>query len=400
MISLSNEQQNAVDLCADLDQRFVSVTGPAGTGKTTILKDVYGELHQRKRISLVAPTGRAAKRIQEATGIEAKTIHRLLEFPAPIEVVESRGKVKFGEPKRNRWNTLLCDVLFIDEASMISKEIYDYVMDALPKDACIRLFGDVNQLPPIETGRNRSIFEEVLDTKPSISLTYNFRSDDSLIEGANRILRGRVPARGDKFEIITTSDPLGALREVITTDYARTSYQVLTPKRKSSMGSISINSVIRTKFNLMQGKSKLLLDRLDPNEEELTIFQDDKILWAKNDYTVNIMNGELGTIDAIDDGSIALILDDMRHVVIPPSSKSGFGYYYDPRKQIDLAYCMTTHKAQGSEFDEIIYLMSRAQAWMLDRNNFYTGVTRAKKKVTVITDAVAIQMAVRKRRKQ
>lgn len=402
-ITLSSEQELAISYCLDLSARIVAVTGGAGVGKTTILKDVYHELSSSlspSRVLLAAPTGRAAKRIQEATGIAARTIHRLLEFPAPFEVEESRGKVKFGEPKRNRWNPLPCDVLIIDEASMIASKLYDQVMEALPTHACIRFFGDVNQLPPIdpENFHRPSAFKQILASRPTIYLTYNFRSDDNLIENANRILTGSIPKRGNKFELVITNDPVGALREIVDSRYHTTEYQVLTPKRVGTIGSVRLSAILRTKFNLHQGKPRIILERLRDDEDDITVLQDDKILWIKNDYVLNVMNGELGMLDHIDDGTLSLILDDNRHVIVPPSLKGPFNFIYDPRKQIDLAYCMTTHKAQGSEFEEVIYLMARNQAWMLDRNNFYTGVTRAKKKVTVICDRWALKYAMRRPR--
>jgi hypothetical protein len=111
------------------------------------------------------------------------------------------------------------------------------------------------------------------------------------------------------------------------------------------------------------------------------------------------MNGELARLDAIDDGTLGLLLDDNKPINIPPSIKGPFGNYYDPRKSVDLAYCMTTHKSQGSEFDTVIYVMCKSHAWMLDRNNFYTAVTRAKHKVIVISDSKAIGYAMRKPRR-
>lgn len=400
-ISLSSEQEQAIEMCCDPDTRLASVTGGAGTGKTTILRYAYDELRSsNKRVLLAAPTGRAAKRIQEATGIEARTIHRLLEFPAPIEVAESRGKVKFGEPKRNRWNTLECDVLFIDEASMIASKLYGQTLEALPTHASLRLFGDVNQLPPIEDDgpKKKSVFQTVLEERPAIRLTHCFRSDDNLVESANRILQGRIPIRGDKFEMVITNDPIGALREIAGKEYHTPFHQVLTPKRIHKSGAVHLSALLRTKFNLRTDLPRLELARPLDSEPPVTVIEGDKVLWTKNDYVLNIMNGELATIDYIDDGAINLILDDNRLKLIPPSLKGPFDFFYDPRKQIDLAYCMTTHKAQGSEFETVIYVMSKSQAWILNRNNFYTGVTRAKHKVLVITDRHALSYAMRRPR--
>jgi len=400
-VKLSLDQADAVENCLDLRVRIYSVTGGAGVGKTLIMRHVHDQLRAlNQRVLLAAPTGRAAKRIQEATGIEAKTIHRLLEFPAPFEVDNSGGKVKFGEPKRNRLNPLPCDFLLIDEASMISSNLWRQIMEAVPTHANVRLFGDINQLPPIddELPNGQSVFKRMLDERPKSHLLYNFRSDDNLIENANRILRGSIPQRGDKFEIILTNDTIGALRDYTPASFHTTDHQVLTPKRVGPTGSVKLSSILRTKFNLALDKPHIELDRRDDNETPITVIRDDKVIWTKNDYILNVMNGELGILDGIDmeDGELSLILDDNRHISIPPTIKNPFGYFYDPRKQIDLAYCMTTHKAQGSEFDSIIYVMSRSQAWMLNRNNFYTGVTRARHHVTVICDRHALSYAMRR----
>lgn len=395
---LSGDQKDAIELCLDDNEKIVSVTGGAGTGKTTILQEVHRQIKERnRRPILAAPTGRAAKRIQEATGIEARTIHRLLEFPAPFEVDASKGKLKFGEPKRNHYNPLPCDYLLLDEASMINSRLWRQVCNAMPRGAMIRLFGDINQLPPIdeELPQGESVFKRLLNDKPAAYLPHNFRSGDDLIASANRILRGSIPNRVDGvFEIVCTTDPLRALRHYATEEYHTTNHQVLTPKKKGVVGSTKLSSLLRTKFNLTTKNESLILERLY-DDDPITIFEGDKIIWTKNDYVLNIMNGELGMIDEINDGTISITFDDNRHVRIPPKIKGAFGQWYDPRVQIDLAYCMTTHKAQGSEFDSIIYFMNRSQAFMLNRNNFYTGVTRAKKKVTVICDQYAIKYSMR-----
>lgn len=397
---LSSDQRDAVELMLNVDNKVASVTGGAGTGKTTILKRVYDDIRtNHRRAILAAPTGRAAKRIQEATGIEARTIHRLLEFPAPFEVDESKGKLKFGEPKRNHYNPLPCDYLLLDEASMINSRLWRQVIDAMPRGSYIRLFGDTNQLPPIdeELPNGASVFKRALDDYPAAYLPHNFRSDDGLIESANRILRGSIPTRSEKFEIVCTNDPLKALKHYATDEFHSTDHQVLTPKKKGVVGSTKLSSFLRTQFNLTTKNQSIILERLY-DDDPITVFEGDKIIWTKNDYVLNIMNGELGMVDEISDGSLHITFDDNRHVIIPPNVKGPFGNFYDPRKQIDLAYCMTTHKAQGSEFQSIIYFMTRAQAFMLNRNNFYTGVTRAKHRVIVICDPHALKYSMRKPR--
>ena len=398
-IKLSLDQQEAVEECLQ-HHRIFSITGGAGTGKTTIVKAVHAKLQSiNNRPLLAAPTGRAAKRIQEATGIEAKTIHRLLEFPAPFEVDASKGKLRFGEPKRNHNNPLSCDTLIIDEASMVNSRLWRQVVDAIPRGANVILVGDTNQLPPIdeELPSGQSVFKRMLREHPVKYLSYNFRSDDNLIESANRILSGSIPQRGSKFELVICDDPISALRRYATEEYHTTTHQVLTPGKKGAVGSVRLSALLRTKFNLTPNNDSIILERMY-DDDPITVFIGDKIIWTKNDYSLNIMNGELGIVEDIHDGTIAITFDDGRGMDIPPSIKGAFGQWYDPRMQIDLAYAMTTHKAQGSEFDEVIYFMTRSQAYLLNRNNFYTGVTRAKRKVTVICDRFALSYSMRKPR--
>ena len=386
---LSMEQETAIDLCCDKDYKLVAVTGGAGTGKTTILKDVYEQLD--KQPVLCAPTGRAARRILEATGYHAITIHRLLEFPMPDDI---KSDEQFTLPRRNSNRPISYRCVIIDEAPMVNDELFDFIIDALPRGGRILMFGDINQLPPV---KGQSKFAWVLDNRPHIYLTYNFRSDDNLIESANRILKNQIPARGDKFEIIYTSDTIGALRDIVQPEYKTLQHQVLTPSRKGSFGSTRLSSMIRTKFSLRADCARLSLPRYHDEKQSLTVLENDKVLWTKNDYQLNIFNGETGLIEIEDEenGDLLLHLED-REVKVPPLVRGAFDNYYDPRKNIDLAYAMTTHKAQGSEYDTVIYVINKGQNILLNRANFYTAVTRARHKVIVICDRHAMSLSVRR----
>src|SRR3989304_5495393 len=204
MMQLSQEQQAAIALCCDLEQRLVSVTGGAGTGKTVVLGQVYKELCDSHRTILCAPTGRAAKRIEELTRIPACTLHRLLEFPQPDE----EGDPTL--PKRNRHNRLNQRIVIVDEASMLSPTLYTQLLEAMPNHGIIRFFGDNNQLPPVEKGEPP--FATLLREKPAQQLTFNYRSEDAIVSNAQCILRGSIPVRNERFEIIYTADVLAELR--------------------------------------------------------------------------------------------------------------------------------------------------------------------------------------------
>jgi exodeoxyribonuclease V alpha subunit len=395
---LSMEQQHAVELCTDLSNTIVGITGGAGTGKTLVLGHVYNEL-QNAGVSVVlcAPTGRAAKRVQELTGIKAKTIHRLLEFPMPDEFEEMDPEF-INEPKRNKNNPIVERVIIVDESSMVGPTLFRQLMDALSKNGVVRFFGDNNQLPPVEEGTPP--FIDILQRFPSVELMFNFRSDDAIVSNALRILSGRIPQRNEQFEIHYAENPLKAMIEMVTRDFAHEDCQIIMPTRKGKYGTMRVNPSLQLRFN---GKGPLLLlDRYDEDEAKLVIRKRDKFLWVRNDYKLEMFNGEIGEVDSIDleDGSFKLRMQD-RYVEVPARMKTyspyhGFVIDYDPRKQLELGYAVTTHKAQGSEFHTIIYCITKGQAWLLNRRNFYTAVTRAKKHVIIVTDRRAMGLSMKK----
>jgi exodeoxyribonuclease V alpha subunit len=397
-IHFSSEQSRAIDMCCDMTIVIACVTGGAGVGKTLVLGEVYRELKRmKKRVALCAPTGRAAKRIQELSGIPAKTVHRLLQFPMPDDI-DLEEDCDPNLPRRNKGNPLEENVVIVDESSMISPSLYRYLIDALPKGGVIRWFGDNNQLPPVEEGKPP--FITLLREFPSVELTYNYRSGDAIVDNAQRILRGCIPVRNECFEIIYSDNPLSVLLDFITEEFTQENYQVIMPTRKGRAGTTRANPSIQMRFN--STGPMLRLDRFDKNEAPLAIRAKDKLIWVKNDYKLNLFNGEIGYVDWVDSdaGELGIVTGD-RAVVIPPRIKSydmfaGHIVNYDPRKQIELGYAITTHKSQGSEFETIIYCMSKSQVWLLNKRNFYTAVTRAKKNVVLITDRRAMALSMRR----
>lgn len=394
---MSSEQESAVDLCCDMHTPIACVTGGAGVGKTLVMGQVYKELRKMKKtIALCAPTGRAAKRIQELTGIAAKTVHRLLQFPMPDDPIDGE-EVDPNLPRRDRQNPLDEDVIIVDESSMISPGLYRFLMDALRKGSVIRWFGDNNQLPPVEEGKPP--FITLLKEFPSIELTYNYRSGNTIIDNAQRILRGLMPQRNSGFEIIYNEHPLETLLEFATDHFTQEDYQIIMPTRNGKAGTIRANPSLQMRFN---SKGPLLrLDRFNKDEAPLAVRAKDKFIWVRNDYKLNLYNGEIGYVDWVDPdaGELGVVTGE-RAVVIPPRIKTynafvGHIINYDPRKQIELGYAITTHKSQGSEFDTVIYCMSRSQIWLLNKRNFYTAVTRAKRNVILITDRRAMGLSLR-----
>lgn len=401
---LSMEQEAAVAMGCDMGERVVGITGGAGTGKTSVLGKMYEELvrvHSKASVVLCAPTGRAAKRIQEATGIPALTVHKLLEFPTPDDPIkDEEGNIvqPDNKPRRDKFNPLVQRIVLLDEASMVGPTLYAYLMDALPKNGVVRFFGDNNQLPPVEPGTPP--FLDILRRKAAIELTFNFRSDDHIVANAQRILNGNIPIRNPRFEVIYSNDPIKELLNFADKTFVRHDHQIIMPTRKGKYGTIRVNPSLQLKYN--PTGAFLRLDRHDGSEAPLAIKGDDKFLWIKNDYALNMFNGEIGKVDWVnpEDGTLRLAMPE-REVLVPARVKAYSAYHgsyinYDPRKNIELGYAVTTHKAQGSEFHTIIYCVCAGQAYLLNRRNLYTAVTRAKHQVIVITDRRGMNLSLRR----
>jgi exodeoxyribonuclease V alpha subunit len=400
METLSREQEHAIDLCCDLSNRIVSVTGGAGTGKTLVLGHAYRQLAGKYKIALCAPTGRAAKRIHELTGIRAKTIHRLLEFPKPDDDTDHYMASRY-EPRRCSACPFDEQVIFVDESSMVGPELYRQLIGALQKKGVIRFFGDNNQLLPVEEGAPP--FRTVLHKFPSVTLTFNFRSGDEIVGNAHRILRGQVPLRNSRFDLWITDNPVLSLVKHVAKhpEFAGDSCQIIMPTRRGACGTTRVNPSVQVKLN--KDKELLRLPRFNKEDHDLVVRARDKIIWTKNDYQLDLFNGEIGRVVSIDteDGSLWFQTFDGRSLEIPPTLRAYNNFLrtvinYDPRKQIELGYAITTHKSQGSEFDNVIYCMSRGAPFLLNRNNFYTAVTRARHSVLVIVDRGAVHLALRR----
>ena len=403
MKDLSLEQQHAVEMGCDMNERIVGITGGAGTGKTSVLGIMYKELaekHGASNIKLCAPTGRAAKRIQELTGIPAITVHKLLEYPMPDDpITDENGDIIQPEnkPRRDHNRPLEQRIIIVDEASMIGPTLFMQLMDALPTNGVIRFFGDNNQLPPVEPGTPP--FLDILKRKTSVELTFNFRIDNEIVANASRILKGSIPIRNGRFEIMYSDNPIKELVRFADKNFMRADHQIIMPTRKGNYGTMRANPSLQLSFN--RDGAYLRLDRHEESEAQLAIKGQDKFLWIKNDYALNMFNGEIGTVDWVntEDGSLKLITPD-RAVIVPARVKAFSAYHgsyinYDPRKNIELGYAVTTHKSQGSEFDTIIYCVCASQAYLLNRRNFYTAITRARKQVIMITDRRGMALSLR-----
>lgn len=410
-IVLDTEQQLALKLCMDVNNRIASVTGPAGTGKTTILENAYkAYVDAGYSVALAALAGKAARRITEVTGLPASTVHRLLEFSHPGEQDPVTGKYYYeSTPKRNMKRRLDQDVIFIDEYTMINHQLHRDIIDALKNGALLRCFGDINQLPPIEenkeTAKLPTPFKDILTRFPSVYLKKLHRQGEGsdIAVNAGRILYGMCPVRKPNFELVITNDPVNKIKELIVdnpeVDFQSLKSQIITTQNRSWVGTTALNGMLQPIFHdTMAGAIPLPMDVFKGQEKKVPIFikQNDKVIWVKNDYNLNIFNGETGIIKQVyEDGTIEIDFED-RIVPVPPIVKyTQFGKEkaYDPRKQLQLAYAITTHKSQGSEYDHVIYVLNKSVYMMLNRANFYTAVTRARKFVWLVTDTQSMQTA-------
>lgn len=419
------KQHAAIEACCDVDKRLVAVTGKAGTGKTSIIKTVQKRLEAAGYgVSTSAPTGKAAKRIQETTGIQAMTNHRLLGYGMPIDMEETDErtgdkrivKVSTG-PKFKRSNPLPFDVIICDEYAMVNREIHDNLLAALKSGARIRYFGDVNQLKPIEENKalqdQPSPFMEVLQKFDGIELITNHRQAEGsgIHENAERILKGQMPLKRDDFGISYTDDPVKVVQAYVREareagrDFSTTRGQIVTCMNKSWIGTAKLNLTIQSIF---WDRDKPGLDlprhRWINDGGEIRVQIGTKVVYTTNSYDLGegqmAFNGEVGNVIDIDhkEGTVDVDFGD-RVVRIPPYlvivRPDGRVVETDPRRNLDLAYVLTTHKMQGSEGEEIVYILNRSTLYGQSRRNFYTAVTRAQKLCHVITDTVSINKSVK-----
>jgi len=410
------KQKEAIDAACDPDRRVVATTGEAGTGKTEIIKEVERKLRQAGYlVAASAPTGKAAKRIRESTGLPAVTNHRLLGYGQPIEVEETDAKtgdkklVKISTgPTFDRRKPLPYDFILCDEYTMVNREIHSNLIAALKPGARIRMFGDLNQLKPIETDKELSklpsAFETAITKFGGITLDQNYRqlSGSGIIENAHRILLGRTPNKSPDFDITYTDDPILKLLPYIEAqkaegvDYSTLDHQIITCMNKSWIGTKKLNLTLQTLWWDKHAPHMVLpRHKWEGDDASIRVQIGSKVVYTANTYDLgneqSVFNGEVGLVVNIDDyeGSVDIDFGD-RVVTIPPLlivvKDNGDVMEQDPRKNIDLAGVLTTHKMQGSEVQNVIYILNKSTIYGQSRRNFYTAVTRARNKCTVVTD--------------
>lgn len=379
-IELASAQRAALQTA--VESKVMVITGGPGVGKTTLVNSVLMVLKAKKlRVALCAPTGRAAKRMAETTGMEAKTIHRLLQYNPG-----TGGFVHHAE------NPLACDVLIVDESSMIDIVLAAQLADAIPLHAAFIIVGDADQLPSVGPGR---VLQDVIRSKtvPVAHLNEVFRQAASsrIITNAHRINQGQMPEFPEGQEtsdcyFVEADDPHKALslvskmvKQSIPQKFhfnPMNDIQILTPMQKGELGARNLNQTLQ----------QLLNPRGDEVERFGIVYRTgDKVMQTENDYDKEVYNGDMGRILSIDSEASELVVDfEGRRVA----------YDFRELDELVLSYAITIHKSQGSEYPCVLIPMHTQHYVLLQRSLIYTAITRAKKLVIVLGTKKALNLAV------
>ena len=377
---LSSEQQAAVQ--TTFSHPLSILTGGPGTGKTTTVKALIARLEQgHKRYALASPTGRAAKRLSEATGRPASTIHRLLGY-SPAEGF-----------KHNAENPLPLDLLVVDEASMLDLMLANTLLKALSPGTHLLLVGDVDQLPSVGAG---DVLRDIINSRlaPITQLSVIFRQavNSQIITNAHRINQGLLPvfdSKNDDFFLFpaqTAEEAANWVEDVVCTRIPkkfkldpRQHIQVLAPMYRGPVGVTALNTRLQAALN-----------PASPTKPEKTLFGTifrlgDKVMQTQNNYDKEVYNGDIGIVNGLDMIEHQLLIDFEGKLV---------NYDWLEVDQLVLAYAVSVHKAQGSEFPAVVVPMVSAHYMMLQRNLLYTAITRAKKLCVLVGTKKAIAIAV------
>lgn len=384
-----------------LSRGIMIMTGGPGTGKTTTLNAIIS-LYEKKgeSVMLAAPTGRAAKRMSDLTGREARTIHRLLEVE-----FDAGGKLKF---KHNESDPLECDVVVVDEMSMVDVILFESLLRALKLNCRLIMVGDSDQLPSVGAG---NLLKSLIESKciPVIELKEIFRQAERscIVTNAHKIVRGEMPditQKNNDFFFFKRSQPEMAINLIIDLAKKRLpkaynyspvdDIQVISPSRKGTVGVIELNKALQAQLNPAGSMKK------EAKSVVYTFREGDKIMQTKNNYDIiwskdgeqgaGIYNGDIGKILSINRQRMEAVINfDGRNAV----------YTFEMLDQLELAYAITVHKSQGSEFDVVIMPILGGFEKLFYRNLLYTAVTRAKKLLIIIgTEEVITKMVINNKR--
>lgn len=395
-ITFDEKQRKAIEIA--VNKGVLILTGGPGTGKTTTVKGIIALMKNRGlEVALAAPTGRAAKRMSELTGYDAKTIHRLLE----VEYKEGAAEPAFAHNLRN---PLECDAVIIDELSMVDVTLFSALLDALPLSCRLIMVGDKNQLPPVGAGNVLAdLIKSGLIGVVSLDKIFRQAMESRIVSNAHRVVNGDMPVfdngRESDFFLLNESSKYTAPRKLVNLVVSRIpagygfdpmkDIQVLCPGRKGETGTENLNALLQEKLN------PPTVEKSEVRYKGYVLREGDKVMQIKNNYDVpwfkdkengtGVFNGDIGILTRIDKGNdiINVRFDDREAM-----------YSFENVGEIELAYAMTVHKSQGSEFDAVVLNVVNTPPKLAYRNLFYTALTRAKNLLVIVGNEGAVRAMV------
>ncbi len=396
-ITFDEKQRQAIEIA--VNKGMLILTGGPGTGKTTTVKGIISLMKNRGlNVMLAAPTGRAAKRMSELTGFEAKTIHRMLE-------VEYRDGATEPSFVHNLRNPLDCDAVIVDELSMVDVTLFSALLDALPLSCRLIMVGDKEQLPPVGAGNVLAdlIKSELIDV---VSLDKIFRQamESMIVTNAHKVVRGEMPDFDNSnpqsdFFMLNEDSKYNAPKKIVNlvTQRIPAGYgydsvkeiQVLCPSRKGEVGTENLNALLQARLNPPSR------DKAEIRNRGYILREGDKVMQIKNNYDVpwfksddngtGVFNGDIGILTKIDK------VNDIINVRFEDREAM---YSIDNAKEIELAYAMTVHKSQGSEFEAVVLPTISTPPKLAYRNLFYTALTRAKNLLIIVGNQGSVKAMV------